>query len=564
MPAGSYIRVTTPDGQVREFTVDFETAIIGRADGNRIVVPHVSISRRHAHLFFSDGILMLEDFSSATGTFLESQKLKPGEPVAVPPGATFRMGDAVAVYVVESDVAIEPTITELESPVSYEVESQDETDESDSLEAGQPQEPATAAYEPEPEVVEPVRVQAPTPAPPPPVSRPSAQASALAAQSEAVQRQWLGLSLVSPAVAVAPGGTIAATVTVQNRGQEADEASIWVEDIPTEWVEIPRSRISLLPSARSEVTVVFHLPAGSAATAGSHQFTVVARSQEHGIEVRSLGSFNVTNFERLDVAMHPIRSKSKFTVSVANNGNVAAPILIQGADDEGLLNYEMPEETMVLPGDSASIPVTVKARKKKRFGQEQTTPFKLLVRSANSVQPATRLNGTHAYRPSLQPWKAPFAILLLMLGLGSGTYGVVNLCRRDTGICADLTGRGKEKAPDTVPAAADETANVASTATVEPSATVVLNCGSVRLKTGSEAVVINSGKTDLNVHADGTLASAVTDRVGDNLRVKLGECKIDSTAGTPLIFWQVTYNGKSGWIAEYDPPTKVFLLSPVS
>lgn len=90
------LRVTTPDGQVREYPIDVASAFIGRAEGNRVMVDHVSVSRRHARLFFEGGEARLEDLSSATGTYVAGERLAPGQPRPVRPGDALRFGDCHA------------------------------------------------------------------------------------------------------------------------------------------------------------------------------------------------------------------------------------------------------------------------------------------------------------------------------------------------------------------------------------------------------------------------------------------------------------------------------------
>lgn len=100
------LRVTTPDGQVREFPIDVQSAIIGRAEGNRVMIDHVSVSRRHARLDFANGQPMLEDLSSATGTYASGERLRPGAPRPIQPGESLRIGDCQAVFVAGSTVPV--------------------------------------------------------------------------------------------------------------------------------------------------------------------------------------------------------------------------------------------------------------------------------------------------------------------------------------------------------------------------------------------------------------------------------------------------------------------------
>lgn len=95
----SILRVTTPDGQVREYPLDVASVYIGRAEGNRVVIDHVSVSRRHARLDFVGGEARLDDLSSATGTYVGGQRLVPGSPRSITPSEPLRIGDCQAVLI---------------------------------------------------------------------------------------------------------------------------------------------------------------------------------------------------------------------------------------------------------------------------------------------------------------------------------------------------------------------------------------------------------------------------------------------------------------------------------
>ena len=63
------LQVRTPDGVAREFPIDLPSLVVGRADGNGIVIDDLSISRRHARIEWSGGQCLLTDFSS-NGTWV--------------------------------------------------------------------------------------------------------------------------------------------------------------------------------------------------------------------------------------------------------------------------------------------------------------------------------------------------------------------------------------------------------------------------------------------------------------------------------------------------------------
>lgn len=75
-------RITIGDDEVR----------LGRDSSCDVVIPEVTVSRRHARLFFEDGQLVLEDLGSSGGTFLNGTRVKRG---VVQPGDLVRLGPRV-------------------------------------------------------------------------------------------------------------------------------------------------------------------------------------------------------------------------------------------------------------------------------------------------------------------------------------------------------------------------------------------------------------------------------------------------------------------------------------
>lgn len=68
--------------------------VIGRAaDQCELVVPHPTVSRRHAKLSLAGEALQVEDLGSTNGTAVNGTTLKAGTPVALHAGAKLRLGD---------------------------------------------------------------------------------------------------------------------------------------------------------------------------------------------------------------------------------------------------------------------------------------------------------------------------------------------------------------------------------------------------------------------------------------------------------------------------------------
>ena len=73
---------------LKEVAVGVKEVSIGRSPDNGIVIDNPAVSHYHARVFNEEGRLMLEDFGSLNGTFVNGQRvkmvtLKPGDSVAI-------------------------------------------------------------------------------------------------------------------------------------------------------------------------------------------------------------------------------------------------------------------------------------------------------------------------------------------------------------------------------------------------------------------------------------------------------------------------------------------------
>lgn len=73
---------------LQEVPVNSKEVSIGRSPDNGLVIDNPAVSHYHARVFKEDGRIMLEDFGSLNGTFVNGQRvkmvaLKPGDSVAI-------------------------------------------------------------------------------------------------------------------------------------------------------------------------------------------------------------------------------------------------------------------------------------------------------------------------------------------------------------------------------------------------------------------------------------------------------------------------------------------------
>lgn len=85
------IEISRPHGEVHRQPITTGVYAIGSENGNKIVLPDGSVSRRHAVLFIRDGDIVIEDLDSRNGTFIDGVAVR-GR-ASLPPGAECRIGE---------------------------------------------------------------------------------------------------------------------------------------------------------------------------------------------------------------------------------------------------------------------------------------------------------------------------------------------------------------------------------------------------------------------------------------------------------------------------------------
>ncbi|MDO8684143.1 MAG: FHA domain-containing protein [Armatimonadota bacterium] len=96
----------------REFALHLGENSVGRQSSD-VLITDGSVSRSHAKLTLADGKLMVEDLGSSNGTFVNGQKVEPGEQVEAANGAEIKFGGcAMKVDLAEAIAEEESTATE--------------------------------------------------------------------------------------------------------------------------------------------------------------------------------------------------------------------------------------------------------------------------------------------------------------------------------------------------------------------------------------------------------------------------------------------------------------------
>ncbi|MGH2634044.1 MAG: FHA domain-containing protein, partial [Tepidiformaceae bacterium] len=417
------LKITTPDGRTREYPLDLPSLVIGRADGNSILIEDLSVARRHARLTIDSGRLLIEDLGSATGTFIGGQRIPANTPSLVESHQDIRLGDVGIVYDAPPDLAL-----------------------------------ATSSA-----------------TPPVPGALP-----ALEAVSSMELAPTVRAVLSVPPQPIEPGTEPAQlSLTVYNRGHVVDQLAVEVVDIPAEWVHMSTPQLVLLPGHQQDISIAIQVPRTSAARAGIYDFSVVVISGETGRQVVSAGQLNVLPFEEMDLTVHPVRSKRDFVLRANNRGNAIATHTVAASDDEDAFRYEFDAPTLVVaPGDEQTLRFRVRQKHRHMFGIPTAKPFNVVVTPTTGGE-KVKAAGQLDVRPPLQPYKRPVvmtaALALVAIGLlaffflssdntvktasAEAAYAGVHMCDKGGSSSSSSTNGAKSTLPTPTPAPATSAAS---------------------------------------------------------------------------------------------------------
>ncbi|MEO8541031.1 MAG: FHA domain-containing protein [bacterium] len=351
------LQVRTPDGVSKDIPIDLPSLVLGRADGNGIVIDDLSVSRRHARIVIESGRLMIEDLGSAAGTFVDGHRIDPGTSNLVDTSQSLRFGDVQALFV-------PPAVIPLSDGDAAPLVGPD----------GQPLEPIEDA--------------------------PSAA---------------IRIAVTSPLTPVEPGGAAFATAVIQNRGRVVDLVTLTVTGIPASWVTFSQTTLAIVPGTRENISIVIQPPLASESLAGEYDFGVVVNSGEHEREGVDFGKLVVQPFESTEMHMLPVRSRRDFTLTAKNNGNALVVYSLSGLDDEGNFLYDFESPSIELPpGREIRVPVRVRQRKRRWWGRPASQPFRIVATPASGADTTVEATGQLFVQPPLERWKMPLVLLLII------------------------------------------------------------------------------------------------------------------------------------------------------
>jgi hypothetical protein len=229
----------------------------------------------------------------------------------------------------------------------------------------------------------------------------------------------------APAVA---GGPLVAAITVRNGAGVVDEIALHLEGLDPSWYQLEPQRFNLFPDAEGVATLTLSIPEG--VPAGTFPFRLVAVSrQAPDAPVTAEASLAVAAVSQLGLMLVPPRRRAtgeaSFVARLRNDGNDVVALHLDATDPDEALRFAIrPADLTLAPGETASVDVRARLRRRRLTGRDRSHPFAVGAYDAtpgqiDGAEPLTTAPGEIVQAP-LWPFLSVISLSLrqaAMLGL---------------------------------------------------------------------------------------------------------------------------------------------------
>ncbi len=334
-PDGYELQIDTPGHPPSTVSLTRAVVTLGRSNESDIVLSADGISRQHTRIRATALGWEVIDLGSANGTWLNDRRLPTDIPTPLFPGSRITIG---------------PYELELIAP---ENEGGDE-DTSDLLPlvtlAG-----ATTS-------------QLNTPAPEllPPLS----------------------LFLPQDTLSVEPGKTAVMIVEIVNRGLIDDRVSLQVKGVPPSWIITKSTFIAVEAGGSVQVSVQIRPPRSQQTPSGRQRLRLELVSQQYpDTRVGIAATLMLASFTAFEASLTPpaIELPAVTVVTIRNTGNSTADFSVVVNEPENALTCDGQRgRVRVEAGGRATVPLSFESKNQTTFGDSQTYPFTVEVRSKDA------------------------------------------------------------------------------------------------------------------------------------------------------------------------------------
>ena len=212
-------------------------------------------------------------------------------------------------------------------------------------------------------------------------------------------------------------------VTFANRGPLADTLSLAIEGPQAEWVTLPQATVSLAAQQQVSISLVMTIPGGAAGHAGVYMLTLRAFSKAYPGELGEAQlCWVVAPLLAALLSLTPQQQRgrglARFTVSVANIGNVPVRYTLDVEDNRRELDLALDQPVMEIePAHTLHAPLSVRVGRPRLTSTVHTLTVK--VEAPGLARQTTQARFIQApFIPIWAPIAMLVALLVVLCGLG--------------------------------------------------------------------------------------------------------------------------------------------------
>ncbi len=181
-----------------------------------------------------------------------------------------------------------------------------------------------------------------------------------------------------------------AALEIENQTGRALSVTLGVMGIPPQWVAVEPGLIHLSPQQKVIVPFTIQPPRHHSATAGLHQFKMEVRADKGAETAVTNGQLTIHPFSQLFAELQPatLRHSKAGEVRLVNEGNGRSRFSAAVSDVDNEIMFELsPTEVESMPGETHTMRLIGRARKRPVFLRSRLIPFELRVAGGATAVP---------------------------------------------------------------------------------------------------------------------------------------------------------------------------------
>jgi eukaryotic-like serine/threonine-protein kinase len=341
-----HLEIFSPEGELHTVSLEGKPLIIGRVEGNDIVLDDANISRQHARIEFDGMFYRVTDLDSTNGTFLGKTHLRPGISTVWQAEQPLHIGNHY-IHLIQGESA-----------------------------------------------------------PPDEEKRQESTLVDMKLVIPSTGEGHMGVLATQTNLSVVPGFAEVLSFKVVNRSDQVDHVQVRVEGLFPGWVGALPQPVRLKPGETQELKLSLQPPRLPESRVTRYPFILRLTSQTWPEEVSEIRySLSILPFDVFACQVQPqtLKAGELGQVTVENHGNLPETYSVCWIDSSGMLEFKPPEAQLrIQAGMSGTVEFYANPVQGQLFEGEKTYPFQVQVKAVRGEEQS--LEGQVRGKRRVAPW----------------------------------------------------------------------------------------------------------------------------------------------------------------